>query len=92
MQPKTAFDLATALGPAALVCGLVGFGLGLLAFESSGCNIFEDAGCTAGEGTALGMGYPTQLAAGFGVGVIGALIGFFGALIYNEVKKPKNQG
>ena len=91
MQPKTAFDLATALGPAALVGGLAGFLIGLLAFEQSSCNIIEDAGCTAGEGTALGMGFPSMAAAGFGVGVLGALIGLFGTLIYKELK-PKNQG
>jgi hypothetical protein len=81
MQSKTWFDLLTALGPAALVCGVIGFAFGAWAFEPSGCNIFRDAGCTVGEGTALGMGFPSMAAAGFAFGALGALVGFLGALL-----------
>ncbi len=88
MSPKVLFDLATLAGPAAIVGGIVGFAIGIWAYEAS-CPPL-DVTCTNG-GDVFGMYASSQQEAGFLVGGILAVIGFLGGLIYKAVQKPESQ-
>jgi hypothetical protein len=87
MTPKQLFDLLWMASPVALVCGLIGLGIGVAAFDASGCNFLTTPGCEPGEGTVLGLHAGSRAEAGFLIGAICAGLGLLGGFFYADHKK-----